>query len=467
MILERGERLADCPEARDDRGDLRPRPLPPRRELAHARGRGVQPGQLLLCRRQLEALRRGAAPLPRRGLPRRSGISAERRPAGRSPMTRWSPGISGPRSSTGCAATRGRTRPSRGTRARTRYPPVPDEPSIADLRARLKRAGVTPSSLPLGIDLEGWLRARRDAVGCLPRHHRGEERRRERRDRRRAEASERDAGDRSARDPPGSRGGRADRRRSSIGSAARPKRLAPGLVILSAGAVNSAVLLLRSRLANRSGPGRAQLHEPQLLGGAGGEPIPPEHGRLSEDAYCQRLLPDRRSRTARRSATFSSSGKISGPHPRRGERSCRRRSRAGSRAMRSIFYAMSEDLPDPASRVTVEGDRIVFDWRRSNWEAHEALVARLKAVLRRAGFPLVLSKPVRPAHALAPVRHGADGHRSGDQRRRRLLPRPRPPEPLRGRRELPADLGGGEPGADHRRAGAALGGPHHHKDLAA
>ena len=62
---------------------------------------------------------------------------------------------------------------------------------------------------------------------------------------------------------------------------------------------------------------------------------------------------------------------------------------------------------------------------------------------------------LRPAHALAPVRDGANGDRPGDERRRHLLPGARPPEPLRRRRELPADLGGGEPGADHRRAGAA------------
>ena len=75
------------------------------------------------------------------------------------------------------------------------------------------------------------------------------------------------------------------------------------------------------------------------------------------------------------------------------------------------LYAMSEDLPDPRSRVTVEGDRIVFDWRRSNWEAHEALVAKLKAVLRRAGFPLVLSKPFdrrTPSHQCGTARMGTD-----------------------------------------------------------
>ena len=69
MILERGERLADCAEARDDRAIFARGHFRPRRDLVHARRRGVQSGQLLLCRRQLQVLRRGADPLPRRGLP--------------------------------------------------------------------------------------------------------------------------------------------------------------------------------------------------------------------------------------------------------------------------------------------------------------------------------------------------------------------------------------------------------------
>ena len=70
---------------------------------------------------------------------------------------------------------------------------------------------------------------------------------------------------------------------------------------------------------------------------------------------------------------------------------------------------MSEDLPDPESRVTVEGGRIVLDWKRSNWQAHEALVAKLKALLRRAGFPLVLSPPFdrrTPSHQCGTARMG-------------------------------------------------------------
>ena len=37
------------------------------------------------------------------------------------------------------------------------FPPVPDEADIADLRHRLARVGLTPVSLPLGVDVERWL----------------------------------------------------------------------------------------------------------------------------------------------------------------------------------------------------------------------------------------------------------------------------------------------------------------------
>ncbi|HTR13746.1 MAG TPA: GMC family oxidoreductase, partial [Roseiarcus sp.] len=37
------------------------------------------------------------------------------------------------------------------------HPPVPDEPAIVRVRERLKRVGLHPFSLPLGIDIEAWL----------------------------------------------------------------------------------------------------------------------------------------------------------------------------------------------------------------------------------------------------------------------------------------------------------------------
>ena len=75
------------------------------------------------------------------------------------------------------------------------------------------------------------------------------------------------------------------------------------------------------------------------------------------------------------------------------------------------FYAMSEDVPHPESRVMVEGDRIILKWHRTNWEAHLELVRKLKQVLKKAGFPLVLSRPFdkrTPSHQCGTVRIGKD-----------------------------------------------------------
>jgi Choline dehydrogenase and related flavoproteins len=89
---------------------------------------------------------------------------------------------------------------------------------------------------------------------------------------------------------------------------------------------------------------------------------------------------------------------------------------AGWIARRSVdFYAMSEDLPHPDSRVTLKAGRIVLDWKRSNLEAHSALLARLKAVLRRAGYPIVLSRAFdrrTPSHQCGTARMGSDPRRS-------------------------------------------------------
>ncbi len=71
------------------------------------------------------------------------------------------------------------------------------------------------------------------------------------------------------------------------------------------------------------------------------------------------------------------------------------------------FYAMSEDLPSPESRVSVDGDRIILHWVRSNWKAHLMLVEKLKSALRAVGFPVVLVSGLRPAHAIASMAHGA------------------------------------------------------------
>ena len=75
------------------------------------------------------------------------------------------------------------------------------------------------------------------------------------------------------------------------------------------------------------------------------------------------------------------------------------------------WYAMSEDVPNPASRVTVDGGQIQLDWRRSNWSAHEGLVKAFKERLRAAGYPIVLTKPFdrrTPSHQCGTVRIGSN-----------------------------------------------------------
>ena len=85
-------------------------------------------------------------------------------------------------------------------------------------------------------------------------------------------------------------------------------------------------------------------------------------------------------------------------------------------AARSVdLYAMSEDLPNPESRVTLAGDQIKLDWKRSNWDAHEALVAKLKSKLRKAGYPIVMSRAFdrrTPSHQCGTARMGDDPSQS-------------------------------------------------------
>ena len=75
------------------------------------------------------------------------------------------------------------------------------------------------------------------------------------------------------------------------------------------------------------------------------------------------------------------------------------------------LMTMSEDLPNPNSRVSLRDGQIVLKWERSNWEAHAALNAKLKAVLKKAGWPLVLTKTFEkrtPSHQCGTARMGMD-----------------------------------------------------------
>ncbi len=295
------------------------------------------------------------------------------------------------------------------------FPPVPDEPAIADLRRRMQSVGLHPSSLPLGVDIAAWLKGGQTPWDAFPGITVGK-------------MDAESVGLAYALQHPNvtlqtdTRVMRliadADGRITGMEVMRSDTRtvLSAPIIVLCAGAVQTAALLLASAdavrptgLANRSDQvGRnfmnhnlsavlalhpfrrnpsvyqktLQINDFYLGGGPQGEPL----GNIQ-------LL-----------------GKISGailasdtpiPLPL-----------ARWIANRSVdLLAMSEDLPNPDSRVTVKNGQISLDWKRSNWAAHMALVAKLKEKLRRAGYPIVLSRAFdrrTPSHQCGTARMGAD-----------------------------------------------------------
>jgi choline dehydrogenase-like flavoprotein len=298
--------------------------------------------------------------------------------------------------------------PHSGTYA---FPPVPHEAPIADLAARLRRIGLHPAPLPLGVDLDRWLARAPTPWDAYP-------------DTTGAKMDAESVALAEALKHPnvtlrtGAEVVALDTAADGRISAARladGTRFSAGIVVLAAGAVRSAALLLASAseasptgLANRSdqvgrnfmnhnasavlalSPRRnravyqktLQINDWYLTGGPNGEPLGNVQmlGRVSGPILAaQTGLPKP---LARLIATHALD-----------------------------FYLMSEDLPSPDSRVTLKGGEIVLDWRRSNWAAHEALVAQLKSTLKRAGFPVVLSKAFdrrTPSHQCGTARMGHD-----------------------------------------------------------
>lgn len=295
------------------------------------------------------------------------------------------------------------------------YTPVPDEPDLVELRQRLKRAGLSPSSIPLGVDIDRWLATgsstwdaypdtcggKMDAESCglaAALSHENvtletgcEVKRLVVNDAGRMEGVEYATG---------------GRRQTVLGS----------LIVLAAGAVQSAALLLRSAteafptgLANRSDQVGRNFMNHNCSAVLALHPL-----RKNRSVYQKTLMANDFYLTGTDGTpplgNIQMLGKITGPILAASTNFPRWF--ANVVADRSFdFYAMSEDLPNPESRVTLIGDQIRLDWRRSNWAAHEALVARLKSVLRKAGFPIVVSRPFdrrTPSHQCGTARMGQD-----------------------------------------------------------
>ncbi|WP_269583285.1 GMC oxidoreductase [Roseibium sp. Sym1] len=290
------------------------------------------------------------------------------------------------------------------------FPPVPDEEPIRLARHRLEQAGVKPFSLPLGVDIDRWLEAGRTGWDGYPDLRCGKMD---------AETCPLEAAlaHDNVRLVTGAEvtGLRKGDRSGRIEEVAYRKDgeeivLTPGVVALCAGAVQSAALLLRSGIANGSDyVGRCFMNhnatamiaiDPRFRNTAVYQKTfginawyldDGEAGRpLGNVQLLGRVTPDIL--------------KIQVPHlPRFAARWI------SGHAL--DLYLISEDLPDPESRVVLKDGKVQLIWRRSNMTAHDKLVARTRKTLRRAGFPLVLTRLFDgrvPSHQCGTVRMGND-----------------------------------------------------------
>lgn len=294
------------------------------------------------------------------------------------------------------------------------FPPVPDEPDIRRLRSAFTAQGLNVSALPLGVDIDAWLArgqtgwdafpcttgAKSDAESCAL-----------------AEALKHpnvtlQTSTKVTRIV--SKGRRVTG--VEVERAGDCQTISAPVVVLSAGAILSSALLLASAnsdhpagLANTSdqvgrnfmnhnltgmvalNPFRRnrtvyektiQINDFYLTGGPNGEPLgniqmlgritgPILAGESGLPLWLSRLIADR-----------------------------------------SIhIMAMSEDLPDPNSRVLWRNGEVVLDWRKTNTKAHDLLVLRLKQAMRKAGWPITLSRGFpksKPSHQCGTNRMGTD-----------------------------------------------------------
>ncbi|MDB5622585.1 MAG: family oxidoreductase [Devosia sp.] len=390
MIIERGDRLLDSPEARDagaifGRGHFRPKET-----WLDGTGRGFNPGNYYLAGGNSKFF--GAVLIRYR----REDFAKMRHLGGTTPG--WPISYEDMEADYQAAETLYRVRGT-ATEDPTEpphsggypFPPLPDEPAIADVRRRLKSVGLHPSSLPLGVDLDRWLARAKTPWDAFP-------------DTVGAKSDAESVGLAAALRHDnvtlvtGTRATRliADEYGKITGveverNDGREVLSAP-IVVLSAGAVQSAALLLASAdkdrpngLANSSdqvgrnfmnhnisavlafSPFRRndsvyektiQFNDWYLKGGPGDKPL----------GNVQML------------------GKVTGPILA---------AETGWPLWLSRYIAeysmhlmtMSEDLPNPDSRVMVRDGRIVLHWQRSNFGAHVYLTKKLKSALRRAGWP--------------------------------------------------------------------------------
>jgi choline dehydrogenase-like flavoprotein len=293
------------------------------------------------------------------------------------------------------------------------FPPVPDEPAIAAVRARLARVGLHPSSLPLGVDIDAWLERAPTPWDAFP-------------DARAGKMDAETCGLAAALAHPNVTletgalverlilapdGGRIDG--VAYRSGGESHTLKAKLVVLSAGAVKSTELLLRS--SERGVANRSDMVGRHFMNHNLSAVIAIDPRAVNDSVYQKTLTVDDfylgDGRGGPPLGNIQLLGRVSGAILKAELKSIPEFVLNWVSRHSVDWLAMSEDLPNPDSRVTLDGAGLRLDWRRSNWTSHLALVARLKERLRAAGYPVVLSRAFdrrTPSHQCGTVRIGVD-----------------------------------------------------------
>ncbi|HVA91592.1 MAG TPA: GMC family oxidoreductase, partial [Chloroflexota bacterium] len=299
------------------------------------------------------------------------------------------------------------------------YPAVPHEPYIADLAGRLLGQGLHPFSLPIGIDLRPGGRCIRcktcDGFPC------------------RVDAksdaevrcilpaltspsvelwthayAQRVLTDRSGHRVTGvvvERGGTTTEVRAEV-------------VVVACGAVNSAVLLLRS--ANQTHP-RGLANSSDQVG---------RNYMVHNNTALMAVHPTRRNGAVFQKTLAINDFYLKGedwPFPM-GNLQLLGKLQAGMLtadqpilpvpalreiAKRSVdWWVMSEDLPSPHNRVSLTSDGVIrVHWRPTNLSAHVRLARRARRMMREAGYPLVFTRRMgieTNSHQCGTLRCGRD-----------------------------------------------------------
>lgn len=195
-------------------------------------------------------------------------------------------------------------------------------------------------------------------------------------------------------------------------------RVEAPLFVLSAGAINSALILLRSAdarhphgLANRSGVVGRHLMNHHLTGLMALDPFTPNDTRfpktLSINDFYHGLPGDPAAR-----GNIQMLGKIREPMIRSALSFLPRALGRWIARHSTDVLVMSEDPPVRENRVRPLGeDGVEVTWAPADFPAHDRFVRHVKGLLRRAGHPIVLRHGFgidSPSHQCGTVRMGSD-----------------------------------------------------------